>query len=288
MIDEQYINGTYFKRYSESSNNHLLFILPGQSISPRGLWDFKLPEGKTHSEYFVEAGIDVILFDPIGYGKSTEFYSYDRLGYAKQVNDVTDILTKKYKSKTIVGFSTTTPVALCSAEHGYFDKIILIGPNIVNKEINEYLPDIDFFETNIETLKQKRLKEISEKIIPKSNRLPNWEEALTEILVTNTSYNNGNWRVPGLMINDRHNYWILNKSNGFDSKNMSLAKPILAMISEYEVETPISDQGLLLSLFPDTQIVSIPNSTHFSMWENDCATTRKFIIEYCNDETKVY
>ena len=83
------------------------------------------------------------------------------------------------------------------------------------------MPDIDFFETNIETLKQKRLKEISEKIIPKSNRLPNWEEALTEILVTNTSYNNGNWRVPGLMINDRHNYWILNKSNGFEASPYS-------------------------------------------------------------------
>ena len=62
MIDEQYINDTYFKRYSLPTNEHLLFLLPGQSISPRGFWDFKLPEGKTHSEYFVEAGIDVILF----------------------------------------------------------------------------------------------------------------------------------------------------------------------------------------------------------------------------------
>ena len=63
MIDEQYINGTYFKRYSLTTNEHLLFLLTGQSISPRGFWDFKLPEGKTHSEYFVEAGIDVVLFD---------------------------------------------------------------------------------------------------------------------------------------------------------------------------------------------------------------------------------
>lgn len=283
MVDEQYINGTYYKRYSKPENNHLLFLLPGQSISPRGFWDFKLPEGKTHTDYFVEAGLDVILFDPIGYGKSTEFYNYDRLGYAKQINDVTDTLTKEYKSKTIVGYSTTTPVALCSAEHGYFNKVILIGPNIVNKQADEYLPDIEFFETNIEILKQKRLKEISEKFIPKSNRLPNWEEALTEILVTNTSYKDGNWRVPGLMITDRHNYWILHKSNGFDPKNISLTKPILALISEYEVETPIADQGLLLSLFPDTQIGTIPNSTHFSMWENECATTRKYIIEYCKE-----
>jgi hypothetical protein len=58
---------------------------------------------------------------------------------------------------------------------------------------------------------------------------------------------------------------------------------MLAIISEYEVETPVSHQGLFLSMFPDTQLVSIPNSTHFSMWENECAVTRNFIIEYCKE-----
>ena len=67
MIDEQYINGTYFKRYSNLTNKHLVFLLTGQSMTPRAFWDFKLPEGKTHSEYFNEAGIDVILFDPVAH-----------------------------------------------------------------------------------------------------------------------------------------------------------------------------------------------------------------------------
>jgi pimeloyl-ACP methyl ester carboxylesterase len=281
MIDEQYINGTYFKRYSLTTNEHLLFLLTGQSISPRGFWDFKLPEGKTHSEYFVEVGIDVILFDPIGYGKSTDFYQYDRIDYAKQIKDVTDTITKQYKSATVLGYSSSSPVALCSAQDKFFNKVILIGPNIVNR--TNGLPDIDIFQTNIELLKQKRLKELSEKIIPKSNRLPNWEESLLEIIKTNTRYENGNWSVPGQMITDRINYWIKHKSNGFDVDKISLIKPILAIISEYEVETPVSEQGLLLSLFPDTQIVSVPNSTHFSMWENDCAKTREFIIQYCTE-----
>jgi len=106
---------------------------------------------------------------------------------------------------------------------------------------------------------------------------------LIEIIKTNTTYVNGNWRVPGQMVTDRINYWINHKSNGFDIAKISLIKPILAIISEYEVETPVSDQGLLLSLFPDTQIVTVPNSTHFSMWENECAVTRNFIIEYCKE-----
>ena len=281
MIDEQYINGTYFKRYSLETNEHLLFLLTGQSISPRGFWDFKLPEGKTHSEYFVEAGIDVILFDPIGYGKSTDFYQYDRIDYSKQIKDVTDTITKKYKSTTILGYSSSSPVALCSVQDGFFNKVILVGPNIVNR--NDGLPNIDIFQTNIELLKQKRLKELSEKIIPKSNRLPNWEESLLQIIKTNTRYDNGDWSVPGQIVNDRVNYWVEHKSNGFDVNKISLTKPILAIISEYEVETPISEQGLLMSLFPDTQIVTVPNSTHFSMWENDCAKTREFIIQYCTE-----
>jgi pimeloyl-ACP methyl ester carboxylesterase len=258
-------------------------LLTGQSISPRGFWDFKLSEGKTHSEYFVEAGRDVILFDPIGYGKSTEFYKYDRIDYAKQIKDVTDTITKKYKSATILGYSSSSPVALCSAQDGFFNKVILVGPNVTNKSDDGYLPELEKFETNIEILKQKRLKEISEKLIPKSNRLPNWEESLIEIIKTNTSYNKGNWSVPGQIVNDRINYWINHKSNGFDISKISLIKPILAIISEYEYETPVIYQKLFLSMFPDTKIVTIPNSTHFSMWENECATTRKYIIEYCKE-----
>jgi pimeloyl-ACP methyl ester carboxylesterase len=283
MIDEQYINDNYFKRYSLPTNEHLLFLLTGQSISPRGFWDFKLPDGKTHSEYFVEAGIDVILFDPVGYGKSTAFYQYDRLDYAKQIKGVTDTITKKYKSATILGYSSSSPAALCSAQDGFFNKVILVGPNIVNNSDNNALPEIDVFETNIEMLRQKRLTEISERIIPKSNRLPNWEESLTEVIKTNTRYDNGNWSVPGQMVTDRINYWVKHKSNGFVVDKISLVKPILAIISEYEVETPVSEQGLLMSLFPDTQIACVPNSTHFSMWENDCDKTREFIIQYCTE-----
>ena len=177
--------------------------------------------------------------------------------------------------------SSSSPVALCSAQDKFFNKVILIGPNIVNR--TNGLPDIDIFQTNIELLKQKRLKELSEKIIPKSNRLPNWEESLLEIIKTSTRYVNGDWSVPGQIVNDRINYWSKNKSNGFVVDKISLVKPILAIISEYEVETPVSEQGLLLSLFPDTQIVTVPNSTHFSMWENDCDKTREFIIQHCTE-----
>ena len=80
----------YTKQLLNPDNKHLLFLLPGQSLSPRAFWDFRLPDGKTHSEYFLESGIDVILFDPVGYGNSDRSFPYDRMGFARQINDVTD------------------------------------------------------------------------------------------------------------------------------------------------------------------------------------------------------
>ena len=84
---------------SIDSNRHLLFLLPGQSLSPRAFWDFQLPENRTHAEYFLEAGIDVIMFDPAGYGKSPEFYNYDRVDYADQIQLLMSFIDKEYESK---------------------------------------------------------------------------------------------------------------------------------------------------------------------------------------------
>jgi hypothetical protein len=284
VIDEQYINGTYFKRYSESTNKHLLFILTGQSMSPRAFWDFKLPAGKTHSEYFVEAGIDVILFDPIGYGKATDYYPYDRISYAKQIKDVTDTLTKDYDTKVILGYSTSTAPALCNTMYGFFDKIIIKGPGMVYGFETPIEHDEDFV-TSIDNLKKSRLNMISDFMIPEVNRLSNWEESLTAILETTTNYDNGTWKVPGKIVYDRRNYWVEHREHGFD---IDKVPPMIIIHGEYDYES-IGDEELkgaltfFTPLFPNAPIKIVPNSTHFSMWENECATTRKYIIEYCKE-----
>lgn len=284
MIDEFYINGTYIKRYSDPANKHLLFILTGQSMSPRAFWDFRLPEGKTHSEYFFEEGIDVILFDPVGYGKATDYYPYDRISYANQIKNVTDTLTKDYDVKTILGYSTSTAPALCNTMYGYFDKVIIKGPGMVYG-IEEPLNHDEDFITNVENLKKTRLEAISDRLIPKTNRLANWEESLVDVLKTTTTYNNGNWKVPGQIVFDRRNYWVEHRDNGFDA---SKVPPMLIIHGEYDFES-IGGQdfesalSFIYPLFPDAQTKIVPNSTHFSMWENECATTRKYIIEYCKE-----
>lgn len=276
MIDEQYINGTYFKRYSNENNQHLMFILPGQSMSPRAFWDFTLPEGKTHSEYFYEAGIDVILFDPVGYGKSTDFYNYDRHGYADQVLKATSTITKEYKSKTIVGFSSSTAGAIIASTAGYYDKLLLLSPVI--RMISRPVPEEELFETSIELLKSKRLKEFGDRIIPKTNRLPNWEDSLREVMETNTWKTDIGWKVPGQVVRDVMNYFPKYESSGYDGTK--LPPQVMSIHGMYDYEVVRFGYEQLFVDKPDTEVKVIPNSTHFSMWENECHLTREYMIEF--------
>lgn len=279
MVDEQYINGTYYKRYSHPENKHLIFLLPGQSMGPRSFWDFKLPEGKTHSEYFLEAGIDVILFDPIGYGKSTEFYSYDRVGYAKQIVDVTKTITKEYTNKSILGFSTSTSPALIAAESGYFNKLIFHSPAIIRTTGKPLIKIDEVFESDMNRLKDIRIGKASDMLIPKSNKLDGWEEAITEVVKTYTGYKNGYWRCPGSVVGDVDNYYSVNGADGFDISKINA--DVLTMVGQYDFEMYLPHVDLpwiIRTLHP--KFVNIPNSTHFSMWENNCHLTRKEIIDF--------
>lgn len=278
MVDEQYINHTYFKRYSKPENKILLFLLPGQSMSPRSFWDFRLPNGHTHSEYFLEEGIDVILFDPIGYGKSTDYYNYDRIGYAEQINAVTNTIEKEYTIKAILGFSTSTNPALVVAQNGYFNKLIFHSPCIPRFSDSKMLQNIDMFETSIDKLKNQRLKLISDLIIPQPNRIENWEEAITEVNRTFTRYKNGTWSCPGKMVSDITDYFILHGGDGFDTNRIKA--DVLAIIGQYDLEMygEVNFPWFVRTL--KAKVKSIPDSTHFSMWENNNHLTRQAIIDF--------
>jgi hypothetical protein len=269
MVTEQHLNGSYYKYYQEQKNEHLLFLLPGQSLTPRAFWEFKLPDGKTHTDYFVESGIDVVLFDPVGYGNSKEFYSYDRIEYSNQIVSVLKDITKQYKTKTIFGFSTTTAPTLVSGKH--FDKIIIHSPCIRNNS-NSFVKHGYVFDTNVEKLKTERIQKISDLLIPKSNKIENWDKRFTEV-TGKTS-----WSVPAKVMNDVNNYWSYHKSYGFNPYEIP---PILSIVGEYDNEITSGGYETFKSIFNNFEEVVIPNSTHFSMWENNCSITRQTMIDYC-------
>jgi len=257
--------------YLNPNNKHLLFILPGQSLSSRVFWDFKLPDNKTHAQYFYEAGIDVILFDPAGYGTNTEFYSYDRIGYADQITEVTDKITKSYISKTIFGFSTSTAPALCAAERGFFDKVIIHSPSIRNHR-NYFVKHNNIFKTGIEKLKRERLAKISDTLIKIPNRFDNWEESILNII------GKTEWECPAQIVYDIGNYWVIHGNNGF---KIARIPPILTLVGEFDFEASTGGLELFRALFPNSTEIVLPGATHFSMWEKEAANTRRQMMKYC-------
>lgn len=258
---------------SIESNRHLLFLLPGQSLSSTAFWNFKLPDGKTHAEYFLEAGIDVVMFDPAGYGTSPEFFNYDRVEYANQIELMINAIEvdKLYQTKTIVGFSTSTAPALIAAERGLFDKVIIHSPSIRNDK-KYYVKHEEEFHTGIEKLKKERLEKISDKLIPKPNRINDWENRILEVVGKDT------WKVPAQVVYDINNYWVDHGSNGFDPDKITA--DILILRGEFDYECTTGGYDTFKKLFPTCQERIIPDSTHFSMWENSCSITRLEMINF--------
>jgi pimeloyl-ACP methyl ester carboxylesterase len=259
-------------QYLKPEHKHLLFILPGQSLSPRAFWDFKLPEGFTHVDFFGAAGIDVVLLDPAGYGESEEYFAYDRIQYAEQIQfALKDIDTSKYESKTILGFSTSTAPALLVANWGLFDKVIIHSPAI-RTDVKYYKKHDLHFETSMEKLKKERIAKISDKLIPASNKLDGWEQSVLDVIGKKT------WKVPAQVVYDINNYFVDHNDHGFNSEEITC--PILAILGEYDYEATTGGYDEFKELFPHAREVRIPNSTHFSMWENCSSLTRLEIINF--------
>lgn len=269
MVTEQHIGEVFVKIYSSEQNKHLLFLLPGQSMSPRAFWDFTLSDGTTHSEYLFNEGIDVVLFDPVGYGNSKHFYPYDRIMYANQIQSVTSQFTKQYETKTILGFSTSTAPALIASQE-YFNKVILISPCIRNDRKYFVIHDAVFY-TGIDKLKTERLQKISDKLIPASNRIDGWEEKILDVM------GNREWQVPAQVVYDINNYWVNHRNNGF---SVSKVPPVLTIVGEYDYEATTGGYEEFCKLFPNAETKIIPNSTHFSMWENSYKTTLQAVGEW--------
>ena len=268
MVTENHLNGTYLKMYTADANKHLLFLLPGQSLSPRVFWDYPTDEG-SHAQWFLSQGIDVVLFDPVGYGNSQEFYSYDRVGYAKQIIDATKSLPDKYDNKVIFGFSTSTAPALI-ASHQYFNKVIIHSP-VIRQDPKYFVPHQEVLDVSIDKLITNRIGNISDKLIPKPNRVDGWKEKILSVI------GKTEWKVPAKVVHDVGNYYPKRNQNGFDENKVP---PILSIVGQYDYEITTGGYSLFKKYFPNIQEVIIPNSTHFSMWENEYKMTLQAIRDY--------
>ena len=126
--------------YLKDSNEHLLFLLPGQSLSPRAFWDFKTPENTTHSQYFLESGIDVILFDPVGYGDSRGILNglSFRDKQAEQLINVVEYLEQRYSKIYLHGFCSTYHLPLIVANKKSVAGLLLLSPYLLGLTGDEF------------------------------------------------------------------------------------------------------------------------------------------------------
>lgn len=288
MITEHYLNGTYYKYYHSEENRNLLFLLPGSTMSSRAFWDVKLPEGFSHSEYFYNSGIDVILFDPIGYGRSTEMYNYDRHGFAKQIVDVMKTIPKSYKNKVLSGFSASCAPALLAGHTEYFNKIIIFGPQVKEhkhffKIYNlEYDKDRQIMTTDIEGLAKNRFELGADRLIhaagKPSCKYEGWKQAVIDQIGTS-------WDCPYQYAVDIFFYWTKHRKHDLSFNNK---RDILCFIGEYDHEcnNPNNlDSGYnrFADMFPHQKTIVVPDSTHFHMLETNAAYHRKYVIDFCNN-----
>jgi pimeloyl-ACP methyl ester carboxylesterase len=279
MITEHYMdNGAFYKYYNNPDNKALVVFLPAQSMSPRASWEFMLPEQKTHVDYLFEAGLDVILFDPIGYGNSTTFENYDRAGFKQQIMDLTKEITKEYTNKVIVGFSTTVTVALAVGTEDFFNKVVIIGGAIYTSESlpPTYDPTATVLDVTIEKLVD-RVMGIGEKLMTKSNKIPGWIDSARDIM-------GDSWSVPYQTAFDQYLYYKKNKKLLFsadDYKN----KDMLFFIGDHDYECLVvgrSGFNRCKDMFPNAKIVTLLNSTHFPTWENSSNVMRDEIIQFAS------
>lgn len=268
MVNEIYLKETYIKTYTADANKHLLFLLPGQSLSPRVFWDYPTEEG-SHAQWFLSQGIDVALFDPVGYGNSKAFYSYDRVNYAQQIIEATKSLPQKYTNKTIFGFSTSTAPAIIASQE-YFNKVIIHSP-VLRQDPKYFVPHDEVLDVSIDKLITNRIGNISDKLIPKPNRVDNWKEKILSVI------GKTEWKVPAKVVHDVGNYYPKRHSNGFNPEKVP---PILCIVGEYDYEITTGGYTLFKKYFPNTKEVIIPNSTHFSMWENEYRKTLQAVRDY--------
>jgi len=268
VVIEQHLKETFIKTYTADENTHLLFLLPGQSLSPRVFWDYPTEEG-SHAQWFLSQGIDVILFDPVGYGNSKSFYPYDRLGYAKQISEAVNSITKEYSVKTIFGFSTTTAPALIASQE-YFNKVIIHSP-VIRKDPKYFVPHGEVFDVSIDKLLQERINKISDKLIPKPNRVEGWREKIKSVL------GKEEWSVPAKVVYDVGNFYPKRRILGFDPDKVP---PIMCMYGQYDFEVSCGGLESFKEYFKDFKEVIIPNSTHFSMWENEYKVTLQAVRDY--------
>lgn len=324
LITERYIDfdgGKIYAKHFSKNSDKVVYLGTGNNIGSRALWDFKLPNGKTHAEIICDMGVDVVCFDVIGYGSAIGFkggWDYNRHYNSRQIIEVVREYKDSYKKNILFGYCSTTAQTIMAAEQtGWLDKLIIHSASCIENFSPPYDKNtqmkIDFwngeqltqehkkllgdfstsagqrtfdgswgFVASVDRMLYGRYNLMAEKLIPESNKLPNYRETMIEVVNTFTHRLSDGWWVSPLgMVEDFMRYYTINRERGYDHTSTNIP-PIICMNGEYDFEAQ-SGYPKFKQLFQpkmEAEII-LPNATHFSVWENSYQNTLDALVYSC-------
>lgn len=278
IIDIPYKDGYLNIKIYGNNNKNAVILLPGQSL-PAEMF-FGLPLYKDNSsiaDKIVNAGVDVIYLDPVGYGRSrgtiTELYTRNIM--ADQMVLAVSALRDRYTNIILHGFCSTGHVPMIAATRVTVEGIVLQSPLVYKsapEKIQEYMAkrtsENIILRNTLDNLKDKRLKR-SDTFIGKSNKADNWEQVFLDHLQTFDNFpERGEWFGSNDMVWDLWLYDSANNNQGWDADLITC--PIAVIKGEYDYECR-SNYLEFLEIIKNKLVLEVvsPNATHFGMWDKD-------------------
>lgn len=261
-------------------SNKVVVLLPGARMAPGNFFCLPVyPNSTTIADQIVNAGYDVVLFDPIGWGrghgKITTHYS--RKTVADQLVKVISFLKNEYQYIYLHGFCTSGHAPLIAAMENSVSGIVVQSPVLIPSMPESIFvsaplaPEVELplVQIHIDSLIDIRIKLESDKLIGTSNKLEGWKTLLEDYLLEHENFP----RTRGVYLGIEHmdkelgTFVKLYNTQGWDIRKISC--PIAIFNGEFDVES----SGKFYSGFANAvkpNLVSeltVKGGTHFSPWE---------------------
>ena len=271
----------YVHSVTEPGNSRAVVILPGRSMSARNFWNFDPGTGITHAEQLATQGVDVYMVDALGFGNSTGVSrpEYSRIYFAEQIASVIETLPN-YDDIACLGFCNTTVVPLVLAAQGLVNRAVVMSPTVFDTAWCQQNPamlrlwqrtatESGYWSTSLDVLIEQQLRKISDCEIGEPQRVATWHSEMSRLTQGYTSYNLHSWTAPRTWWLDRINWPMSHDNHGFDTDALAEV-PILFTRGEYDAEVPQDwfDRACEYFAVADLQTYTIPDATHFPLWEH--------------------
>ena len=303
-----YTQKIYYKEYKEywkiyidyrsAGNDKLLVLIPWQTLPACMFFDFPVfSDNSPIIDKFIVAGYDVVMVDMVGYGASEwiVFPLYTRQHIAEQIVLVVNDFRNTYKKVILQAFCSTTHGPIIAAKEVKIDGIVLLWPvfpNIQKEFTIKYLKEKkqnisitnQYTQSNFQDFLVERFEKISDLLVDTPLRIENWNEKFLDRLNKIPTFHE-KWKWYGVkdMIQDIRIYSSLYKWEWWTSNDINCNFILMRWEFDYECSEYYLNK-VVHAIWKERCIIkTIPQSTHFWMWEKNHILWTKEFIDWINN-----